>query len=218
MEKVTLQAELRNTGRHPIRELRNVSRVPAVVYGQGMNALPVSLDAKLLGLALRAAGNGLIEMAVPGQGTLHVLVRELQRHPVKHYVQHVDFLAVSMTQKVRVEVHVVHAGAAPILTNQDMVLVRTLDTVMIECLPGDIPEHLVADLSKLITVDDEVLVKDIAAPDGVKILTDGDHVVFAVTASRAAVEEEEAAEAPKADEVEVVTKRKPKEEGEPEKK
>lgn len=218
MEKTTLQAELRETGRHPIRELRNVSRVPAVVYGQHMNALAVSLDAKLLGLTLRASGSGLIEMVVPGQGTLHVLVREIQRHPTKHYIQHVDFLAVSMTQKVRLEVHVIHEGQAPILTNQDMVLVRALDTVIIECLPADIPEHLVADLTKLVTVDDEVLVKDIQAPAGVKILTEGDHVVFAVTASRAAVEEEEAAETPKADEVEVVAKRKPKEEVEPEKK
>lgn len=218
MEKVTLQAESRNTGRHPIRELRNVSRVPAVVYGQGMDALAISLDAKKLGLALRAAGNGLLEMEIPGQGVLHVLVRELQRHPVKHNVLHVDFLAVSMTQKVRMEVRVVPEGVAPILSNQDMVLVRNMDTIMIECLPGDIPEHLVADLSKLVTVDDEVLVSDIKAPAGVKIMTEGDHVVFAVTPSRAALEEEETTEAPKADEVEVVAKRKLKEEAEPEKK
>lgn len=218
MEKVTLQAESRNTGRHPIRELRNVSRVPAVVYGQGMDALAVSLDAKKLGLALRAAGNGLLEMEIPGQAVLHVLVRELQRHPVKHNILHVDFLAVSMTQKVRMEVRVVQEGVAPILSNQDMVLVRNMDTIMIECLPGDIPEHLVANLAKLVTMDDEVLVSDIVAPAGVKILTEGDHVVFAVTPSRAAVEEEEVTEAPKADEVEVVAKRKLKEEAEPEKK
>ncbi len=218
MEKVTLQAESRHTGRHPIRELRNVSRVPAVVYGQGMEALAVSLDAKKLGLALRAAGNGLLEMEIPGQAVLHVLVRELQRHPVKHNILHVDFLAVSMTQKVRMEVRVIQEGVAPILSDQDMVLVRNMDTIMIECLPGDIPEHLVANLSKLVTVDDEVLVSDIVAPAGVKILTEGDHVVFAVTPSRAALEEEEVAEAPKADEVEVVAKRKLKEEVEPEKK
>ncbi len=218
MEKVTLQAESRHTGRHPIRELRNVSRVPAVVYGQGMEALAVSLDAKKLGLALRAAGNGLLEMEIPGQAVLHVLVRELQRHPVKHNILHVDFLAVSMTQKVRMEVRVIQEGVAPILSDQDMVLVRNMDTIMIECLPGDIPEHLVANLAKLVTVDDEVLVSDIVAPAGVKILTEGDHVVFAVTPSRAALEEEEVAEAPKADEVEVVAKRKLKEEVEPEKK
>ena len=218
MEKVTLQAESRHTGRHPIRELRNVSRVPAVVYGQGMEAQAVSLDAKKLGLALRAAGNGLLEMEIPGQAVLHVLVRELQRHPVKHNILHVDFLAVSMTQKVRMEVRVIQEGVAPILSDQDMVLVRNMDTIMIECRPGDIPEPLVANLSKLVTVDDEVLVSDIVAPAGVKILTEGDHVVFAVTPSRAALEEEEVAEAPKADEVEVVAKRKLKEEVEPEKK
>jgi len=213
MEKVTLQAEARKTGRHPIRELRNASRVPAVVYGQHVEARPISLDAKALGIALHTAGGGIIEMQMPDDAPLHVLVREVQRHPLKHNVLHVDFLAVSMTEKVRLHVPVVHEGRAPILANPDMVLVRNLDSVEVECLPGDIPEHLVADLSALVTLDDEALVKHLKVPAGVKVLTEGDHVVFAITISRAAAEEEttEAEAAPPA-EVEVVTKRKPKEE------
>ena len=185
MEKVILHAEPRHTGRHPIRELRNVKRVPAVVYGQSMEAQPISLDVKALGSALHRSGGGVIEMEVPGQPTLFVLVREVQRHPTKHNVLHADFLAVSMTEKVRLHVSVVHEGNAPILSNLDMVLVRGLDNVEIECLPGDIPQHLVADLTKLLGVDDEVLVKDLAVPAGVKVLTEGDHVVFAVAVSRA---------------------------------
>ncbi len=220
MEKVILKAESRRAGRHPNRELRNAKRVPAVVYGKDLTAQPVSMDARALGMALHRTGGGVIEVELAGQPLLHVLVREVQRHPTKHYVQHVDFLAVSMTEKVRLHVSVVHEGQAPILTDQDMVLVRNLDSIEVECLPGDIPEHLVADLSRLITKDDEVLVKDLKVPANVKVLTEGGHVVFAITASRvAALEEEEApAEAPSADEVEVVTKRKPKEEIEEEKK
>jgi large subunit ribosomal protein L25 len=221
MEKVTLHAEARHTGRHPIRELRNVKRVPAVVYGQGMEAQPISLDVKALGSALHRSGGGVIEMEIPGQLTLHVLVREVQRHPTKHNVLHADFLAVSMTEKVRLHVSVVHEGHAPILSNLDMVLVRGLDNVEIECLPGDIPQHLVADLTKLLGIDDEVLVKDLGVPSGVKVLTEGDRVVFAVAVSRAAVEEEaKEAEtaAPSPDEVELVAKRKPKEEVAEEKK
>lgn len=220
MEKVILKAEIRPTGRHANRELRNVKRVPAVVYGHDMSAQPVSLDAKTLGLVLHRSGGGVIEMELPDQPSLHVLVREVQRHPTRHNVQHVDFLAVSMTEKVRVHVSVVHEGQAPILTNQDMVLVRNVDSVEVECLPGDIPEHLVADLSTLMTEDAEVLVKDLKVAANVKVLTDGNHVVFAVTASRAAALADEAAqaEAPSAGEVEVVAKRKPKEEVEEEKK
>jgi large subunit ribosomal protein L25 len=86
--------------------------------------------------------------------------------------------------------------------------------IEIECLPGDIPEHLVADLSTLETINDEIVVSQLRVPEKVKVLTPGDHVLFSVTASRAALEEEveETEEAPSPDEVEVIRKRKPEEE------
>ena len=219
MEKVVLQAEPRQTGRHSNRDIRNAAGVPGVVYGQHAEAQAISLNRKALGIALHKASGGVIEVELANQPTLNVLVREVQRHPTKHNILHIDFLAVSMTEKVKLNVPVVHEGQAPVMTNLDMVLVRGLDHVEVECLPGDIPEHLVADLSTLLTVDDEILVKELKVPAGVKVLTDGDHVVYAVTLSRAgAVEEVVEAETASPDEVEVVTKRKPKEEAESEKK
>ncbi len=212
MEKVVLQAELRSTGRHANRELRNDQRVPVVIYGHGQEALAVSVNRKALGIALHRAAGGIMQIEIPDQPVMNVLVREIQRHPLKHNVQHIDLLSVSMTEKVRLHVPVVHAGVAPALVNQDLVLVRNADAIEIECLPGDIPEHLVADLAKLATADDEVLVKDLAVPANIKVLTDGSHVVFAIAMSRAAAVEEAASEAPAASEVEVVSKRKPKEE------
>jgi large subunit ribosomal protein L25 len=219
MEKVVLKAEPRQTGRHSNRDIRNAAGVPGVVYGQHAEAQAISLNRKALGIALHKASGGVIEVELANQPTLNVLVREVQRHPTKHNILHIDFLAVSMTEKVKLHVPVVHEGHAPVMTNLDMVLVRGLDNVEVECLPGDIPEHLVADLSTLLTVDDEILVKELKVPAGVKVLTDGDHVVYAVTLSRAAaVEEVVEAETASPDEVEVVTKRKPKEEAESEKK
>lgn len=216
MEQVTLKAEPRATGRHANRELRNAERVPAVIYGQKMQALPIAVDRKALGIALHAASGRTIEMELPGQPALYVLTREIQRHPTKHNVLHIDFLAVSMTEKVRLEVPVIFEGHSPVLAMPDMVLVRNLDAVEIECLPGDIPEHLVADLSKLVTIDDEIQVKDLAVPDGVQLLTEGSHMVFSVTIARAGLMEDAEAETetPTVDDVEVVTKRKPKEEDE----
>jgi large subunit ribosomal protein L25 len=219
MEKVVLKAEPRQTGRHSNRDIRNAAGIPGVVYGQHAEAQAISLNRKALGIALHKASGGVIEVELANQPTLNVLVREVQRHPTKHNILHIDFLAVSMTEKVKLHVPVVHEGQAPVMTNLDMVLVRGLDNVEVECLPGDIPEHLVADLSTLLTVDDEILVKELKVPAGVKVLTEGDHVVYAVTLSRAgAVEEVVEVEAASPDEVEVVTKRKPKEEAESEKK
>ena len=215
MEKYTIQAEPRAAGRHSNREVRNAERVPGVVYGKGQEALAVSMDRKLLGIALHKASGRTIELEVPGQGSLNVLVREIQRHPTKHMILHVDLLAVSMTEKVRVSLAVVAEGQAPALSSQDLVLVRQADTVEIECLPGDIPEHAVADLSTLETVHDEILAKQLKLPEKVKLLTDEDQVLFSVTPSRAAAaeEDEEAIEeAPEADGVEVVRKGKKEEE------
>lgn len=217
MENITLEATPRAAGRHSNRELRDAGRVPGVVYGKGREALAISMDRKLLGITLHKASGRPIEMTLPGISTLHVLAREIQRHPTKHSILHVDFLSVSMTEKVRLTVSVVPEGQAPaVVNNQDLVLVRNLDEVEIECLPGDIPEHLVADLSTLEGVRDEVLVRQLRVPDRIKVLTDGEQVLFAITPSRAAAIEEALEEAaPAAEEVEVVKRgRKEEEEAE----
>lgn len=212
MDSITLEATLRAAGRHSNREVRDAGRVPAVVYGRSKDAMSVSVDRKLLGIALHRASGRPIEMIIPDQGEMHVLAREIQRHPTKHAILHVDFQAVSMTEKVRVHVAVATDGAAPALSNPDLVLVRTLDTVEIECLPGDIPENLIADLSTLESVHDEILVSQLRLPNGVKVLNDGGQVLFSITPSRAAVMEEEAEETTEAAEVEVVKKGKKEEE------
>ncbi len=214
MEKITLDAELRGVGRHPVRELRDAARVPAVIYGAGVEAKPISVNAKALQKALHQAGSGLLMLQVVGDSPLNVLPREVQRHPVKHNVLHVDFQAVSMTEKLRLHVPLIHEGDAPAMKlNGDLVLVRNLDSIEIECLPADIPNHLVADLTKLQTDDDEVLVSDLAVPNGVKVLTAQDHVVFSLTLSRAGTLDETEEGAAAAAEPEVVIKGKAAKEG-----
>jgi large subunit ribosomal protein L25 len=214
MEKITLDAELRGVGRHPVRELRDVARVPAVIYGAGVEAKPISVNAKALQKALHQAGSGLLMLQLVGDSPLNVLPREVQRHPVKHNVLHVDFQAVSMTEKLRLHVPLIHEGDAPAMKlNGDLVLVRNLDSIEIECLPADIPNHLVADLTKLLGDDDEVLVSDLAVPNGVKVLTAQDHVVFSLTLSRAGILDETEEGAATAAEPEVVIKGKAAKEG-----
>jgi large subunit ribosomal protein L25 len=216
MEKLVLKAEPRKPGRHANRELREGSRVPAVVYGRDTEPQAISTDRKALGIALHNSGGGVIEVELPGQPLLNVLAREIQRHPTKHNVLHVDFYAVAMNQLVRLQVSVVTTGTAPVMEDGDMVLVRQSDSVEVECFPGDIPEHLVVDLSGLATINDSVSVKDLQVPEGVKILTPAEHVLYSVTASRAALEEEETEEAEEtaADEVEVIRKGKEEEDEE----
>jgi large subunit ribosomal protein L25 len=209
MEKIVLQAEPRGVGRHQLRELREASLVPAVIYGARKESQVVAVDAKTLHRALHSAGSGLITLQIADQAPVQVLAREVQRDPIKRSLVHVDFQIVSMTEKLRLHVPIEQRGVAPVLSNPDMVLVRQLDAVEIECLPADIPAHLVADISKLEGVDDEVVLGDLVLPQGVRLMTAPSHVVFSVSISRAAAveeaEEEEAAE-PVVEEVEVVAK------------
>ncbi len=217
MDNLTLQAESRVPGRHVVRELRNVSRVPAVLYGSSIEPQPISVDAKELHKALLSAGSGLLGLQVGEQATIQVLAREVQRNPINRHALHVDFQAVSMTEKMKLHVPVIQVGEAPVLKNPDVVIVRHLDTVEIECLPSDIPNHLVADISKLVTVDDAVLVGDLVVPAGVEVLTERGHIVVSLSISRTSGEEEAvaaAAVAAEPAEVEVVAKGKVKEEGE----
>jgi len=207
MENITLQAQLRGVGRHQVREVRSVDRVPAVVYGGQEDPRPISLEARALRRALHAAGSGLLSLQIAEQAPVQVLAREIQRDPIRHHMLHVDFQVVSMTQRLRLHVPLEQQGTAPVFGNPDMVLVRQLDAIEIECLPADIPARLVADISKLVTPDDEVLAADIVLPPGVKLMTDPKQVVFSVSIARAAVEEEAVEEEQAvAEEVEVVAK------------
>ena len=212
MDNIVLQAEPRRTGRHALRELRVAERVPAVIYGPGIEPQTVAVNSKDLHKVLVAAGAGLITLQIGDGAPVRVLAREVQRNPIRHHPVHVDFLAVSMTEKLRLNVPIAFEGIAPALGKPELVMVRNMDTVEIECLPTDIPNHLTANLSNLKTEEDSVHVRDLQVPAGVRILTDGDHVVVSLTLARAAALEEEAVEAPSADEVEVVTKGKKEEE------
>jgi len=211
MEKIILQGEPRSAGRHPVRELRSLGRVPAVIYGAGLEPQAIAVDAKLLRRVLHAAGSGLLTLQVGEEQPIQVLAREVQHDPVKHHTLHVDFQAVSLTEKLRLHIPILQEGTAPVLSNQDVVLVRNMDSIEIECLPTDIPNHLVADLSLLKTLDDEILAKDLVLPAGVKLIADSAHVVFSLTLARAAAEEEAAAVEGTTTEVEVVAKGKAKE-------
>jgi len=203
MEKITIKAEPRAVGRHQVRELRGEAKVPAVVYGQSREARPVALSAKELQRALHRAGSGLLTLEMEGE-QLQVLAREVQRDPIKRHLLHVDFQAVSLTELLSVEIPVMIEGVAPVSRIGEAILVRHLEHVQVECLPGDIPGHLVADVSALNTIDDVLYARDVVLPAGVVLLTDPNEVIITVSLPRKAEEEETAAEGET--EVEVVAK------------
>jgi large subunit ribosomal protein L25 len=142
------------------------------------------------------------------------LVRERQRNPVTGALLHVDFQAVSLTEKLRVNVGLQFTGEAPAVKNYDGIVTTALEELEVESLPGDLPNHLEVDLSSLEQIGDAIYVRDVPLPPKVQVLNDLDEMVVLITAPTIAVEAPEEVEAA-APEPEVIEKgKKEEEEGE----
>jgi len=128
---------------------------------------------------------------VDGQSA-KVLVREIQTHPRRQGPIHVDFYAVSLQEKLRVEIPVQLTGESPIVKLGDADVLHTLHEIEVECLPTDIPEPFVVDISGLEQIDDEVRVRDLKVPPGVTLLVEPDELVVKITHRRELKVEEEA--------------------------
>jgi large subunit ribosomal protein L25 len=172
----------------------------------------VTVNPQALLAALGAGENVLINLSLQGDGghTAVVILKELQRDPVKGRPLHVDFQEVSMEKKVRVEVPLVITGEATGVKNKGGILEHGLRQLSVECLPLSIPERIVVDVSTL-DIGNSIHVSELHVEEGVRILDDGERVVASVVAP--AVEEAPAAvpEAEAAAEPEVVGKKKEEE-------
>jgi large subunit ribosomal protein L25 len=217
MASASLSAETRTeTGKGVARKLRAAGRVPGVVYGHGREPQSLSLNAreleKLLGSI--AAGSTVVELSL-GNATTNTLIREVQRHPFKKQILHVDFMELVAGEKVIVDVPLVFVGTPEGVRTGGGLLEQILHSIEINVDPSSIPNHVDVDVSQL-AMGHSVHVRDLKLPEGVEVLTDEDATVCAVIAPRAAVEEAAAAEGEAAAaEPELI--RKPKEDEEAEK-
>jgi large subunit ribosomal protein L25 len=209
MEKVILKAQPRQVIGKQVRALRREGLLPAVIYGHHIEPIVVSLNFHDTSMLLpKVSSSQLVEVEVGGKKHT-TLVRERQRHPVTGDLLHVDFQAVSLTEKLRVNVGLQFTGEAPAVKMYDGIVVTSLENLEVECLPGDLPSKLEVDLSALEQIGDAIYVRDIPLPPKVQVLVDLDQVVVVVTApiSEAALAEEAAAVEP-----EVIEKGKKEEE------
>jgi large subunit ribosomal protein L25 len=196
-DQVALTAEPRDgSGRSEARRLRREGRVPAVAYGSGLDATPVSVDGLELYHALRtdAGLNALIRLDV--EGDVHLtLARELQRHPVRREILHVDFVAVDRRRKVTVDVPIHLLGHAQ-GADEGGVVDQVRFTTAVEVLPLEVPDELTLDIAEM-QIGDVKRLGDLTLPKGVTLLDDADSTVVSVSAPIMEVlpEDEAAAEA-----------------------
>lgn len=200
MAEITLPAHTgRPTGSRPSNRLRAEGKVPATVYGLGGDAVTVSVDWRDLRHALttEAGMNALINLEIDGHASELTIVKEMQRHPIKRSVLHIDFLRVSRDVAIEVEVPIVLVGEAEQVTRDGGTVDQALFHLTIRAKPGSIPNELTADISGL-TIGDSVRVGDITLPEGVETEVDPEEPIVMGSAPQA----EEVVEAPEGEEAE----------------
>ncbi len=195
MEEVVLTAEAgRTTGSATARRLRGAGRIPAVLYGHGVDPQALAVEGRALRLALNteAGLNALISLDVSGDRHL-AMARQLQRDPVRGTVAHVDFVIVRRDEVVTVEVPVHLEGEASLVHREDGLVEQQLFSLTVNATPSSIPSHIEVDITNL-GIGDAIRVGDLTLPSGVSTDVDPEEPVVAGQASRvsAEVEAEEA--------------------------
>jgi len=195
MADIILQAIPRPPqGTRPARRLRAEGKVPGVVYGLGTDPVPLAVEWRELRAALvtEQGLNAIINLQIDGERT-PTLVKDMQRHPVRRNVLHIDFIRVDLDKTVDVEVTIHLEGEAELVSREGGVVDHVLQSLQITAKPADIPSGLTIDISDLV-IGDAKRVSDIVLPAGVTTNVDPEDAV--VTASHGISEEElEAAEA-----------------------
>ncbi|MCR4406544.1 MAG: 50S ribosomal protein L25 [Anaerolineae bacterium] len=212
MEKIELKAEPRTSRGKQVKTLRRQGLVPAIMYGHRTDPVCLQVEAPELDRVLaRAGGSRLITLTIGGsKGTHMALAREVQRDAITGSPLHVDFYEVTMTEKIRVEVPVVLVGESPVVARGEGMLLHMLDTIEIECLPGDLLDRIEVDVSGLDEFDKAIYVRDLNVPASIELVSEGDEMIVKV--EPLGVEEEEVAVEAVPAEVEVITERKAKKE------
>jgi large subunit ribosomal protein L25 len=206
MAEITLAAATgRTTGSRASGRLRAAGKVPGTVYGLGNDPITVAVDWRELRHALtgEAGLNALINLEVDGHQSELTIVKEMQRHPIKRSVLHVDFLRVSRDVAIEVDVPIVLTGEAEDVMRAEGVIEQVLFNLTISAKPGSIPNEVDVDVTEM-QIGDSVRIGDLKLPSGVEAVGDPeDPVVLAVAAqvteadleTEADVEAKEAAEA-----------------------
>ncbi|MBC8333792.1 MAG: 50S ribosomal protein L25 [Anaerolineales bacterium] len=182
MDKIIVEAIKREVTGKKVKALRRQGKLPAVLYGYGIDSIPVELEHKATGRILaKAESSSLIMVALDGK-EYPTLVREKQWDYIRRSLLHVDFQVVSMTEKITSQVRIEFVGEAGAVKDFAAVLITGLTEVEIEALPADLPESIEVDLNVLENIGDGIFVRDIILSDELSMITEADAMVAVANA------------------------------------
>jgi large subunit ribosomal protein L25 len=187
----TLAAEPREISGKRVAGLRREGRLPAVVFGRGLDSTSVSIDTHAFDLLRRKTGpNALVDLSIGGERPQPVLIHGIQVHPVTRRPLHVDLFLVRMTEELTVDVPLVPVGESIAVSTDGGTLLHGIESVKVKALPDHLPQSIEYSIESLVDFDATIHVSDLAIPSDVTLLTDPDEVVARVQAPRVEVEEE----------------------------
>ncbi|OGC58739.1 hypothetical protein A3A70_00615 [candidate division WWE3 bacterium RIFCSPLOWO2_01_FULL_42_11] len=191
VEKIHLKAESRTLLGKGVKKMRREGRVPGVVFEKNIESLPISLDIKdFLAVFGQAGESSLVELSIDGSADVHIIINDVEVHPVTNALTHINLRKVSLREKIKAHVPVVAIGENALVKAGEGNLLIILSEIEVECLPQDIPHEFEIDITPLLVVDDTIFVKDLKFDaEKVEMLTDLDEPILKI-APITVVEEE----------------------------
>ena len=189
--RATLAAEHRDVLGKKVAGLRRAGRLPAVVYGHGIDSDSVSIDTHEFEQLRRHTGpNALVDLSVDGNKARPVLVHSVQVHPVNRRPLHVDLFLVRMTEELTVDVPLVATGTSKAIEDEGGTLLHPIEHVRVKALPDHLPQSIEYSIVSLVDFDAVIKVSDLVIPAEATLLTDPEEIVAKVQAPRVEVEPE----------------------------
>ena len=186
----TLAAEGREITGKAVKHLRAAGRLPAVVYGHGVDSTSLTIDVREFEQLRRHVGpNALVDLKVDGKKADPVLVHNVQIHPVNRRPLHVDLFLVRMTEELTVDVPLTTTGSSEAVGGLGGTLIHPTESIRVRALPDHLPQSIEYSIDSLVDFDSAVHVRDLVIPEDVTLLTDPDEVVAKVLPPRVEVEE-----------------------------
>lgn len=185
MDKVELSAKTRVERGRRINKGRKEGLVPAVLYGKGIGSASLWVSAIEVKRFLKKSGEStILELSIDEKDKRNVLICDIQKDPVKGSYRHLDFLQINMKEEIETEVELIFVGEAEAVKALGGVLVKSINKVMVKCLPANLPSHIDVDISVLKTFEDHITIKDLNVSRDVEIDLEPEVIVALVTPPR----------------------------------
>lgn len=178
---IQIKAEKREMTGKKVKHLRNEGKLPGILYGKKIDPMNIVMDLKEVTKQLRSVSSSTIVDIVLDGKKYPAILRGKQRHPLKDIVMHVDFQAVSMDAKLRVNVPIVLVGESPAVASFRAILTTGVESLDIEVSAADMPESFEVDITKLEDIGDAVTVADLDIADDITVYTNEDDMIVVLT-------------------------------------